>query len=489
MRTEDFKLHFNKNYKHKRSSFLLGLLTAVSDIAALFLCFGIGFFIVNLFRASDINFRSFIVYSAYFPFFLLAFAFFELYPAVMINPQEEVRKLTMCQILVFIAILGSLVLHKAADGEFLKDIQSFFLISTTRRALSAALLIAMLCSIWALPAMREMTRSYLSRYKFWTVACVVYSISENAAYFLKQLQKKTSFTYKPVLIISPIVSNSEVMGVPVFPDTEETKKMIKELGIKVAVIESYNGNRSTLTSFYRYTLHIASSEMLSLPQRLCDIGGELALMSVNNLSRGYNLLLKRLTDLFLFSFSLPLILPLFIVLSIIIKLSSKGPVFFRHKRVGKNGKILNCIKFRSMRVDAEEVLEKLLKSDKKIKEEWESSRKLKNDPRITRVGKFLRKTSLDELPQLINILLGEMSFVGPRPVTKEELSKYGDAADYILSVKPGLSGMWQISGRNDASYEERVRLDSYYIQNWSVWLDMWIIIKTVGVVLNRKGAY
>ena len=117
------------------------------------------------------------------------------------------------------------------------------------------------------------------------------------------------------------------------------------------------------------------------------------------------------------------------------------------------------------------------------------SRKFVNDPRVTKFGKFLRKTSLDELPQLFNILIGNMSFVGPRPVTKDELEKYGENANYILTVTPGLSGMWQISGRSDTGYEERINLDSYYIQNWSIWLDMWIIIKTIWVVLRGKGAY
>ena len=121
--------------------------------------------------------------------------------------------------------------------------------------------------------------------------------------------------------------------------------------------------------------------------------------------------------------------------------------------------------------------------------EWEKDRKFTNDPRVTKIGKFLRKTSLDEFPQFFNVLTGEMSFIGPRPVTTPELAKYGDKAELILSVQPGLSGMWQISGRSDTGYEERITLDSYYIQNWSVWLDIWIIIKTIYIVIKGKGAY
>ena len=178
-----------------------------------------------------------------------------------------------------------------------------------------------------------------------------------------------------------------------------------------------------------------------------------------------------------------------LILSILVKITSKGPVFYGHKRVGKNGKEIKCWKFRSMYNNSQEMLEKILATDPIRKAEWEKDRKFVDDPRVTNFGKFLRKTSLDELPQLFNILIGQMSFVGPRPVTKSEIEKYGESANFVLSVTPGLSGMWQISGRSDTGYEERINLDTYYIQNWSVWLDIWIIIKTVWVVIRGKGAY
>ena len=142
-----------------------------------------------------------------------------------------------------------------------------------------------------------------------------------------------------------------------------------------------------------------------------------------------------------------------------------------------------------MYADSQERLRHILETDPKMAEEWERNRKFTDDPRVTKIGKFLRKTSLDEIPQIWNIIKGDMSFVGPRPVTNEELEKYSDAADYVLSVTPGLSGMWQTSGRSDTGYEERISLDSYYIQNWSIWLDIWIIVKTIWIVLVGKGAY
>jgi lipopolysaccharide/colanic/teichoic acid biosynthesis glycosyltransferase len=140
-------------------------------------------------------------------------------------------------------------------------------------------------------------------------------------------------------------------------------------------------------------------------------------------------------------------------------------------------------------VDAEEQLELMLESNPQMREEWERNHKLKNDPRVTRIGRFLRRTSFDEFPQLINILKGEMSLVGPRPVVDEEVEKYGEDYSRIFSVKPGLTGLWQVSGRSDTDYSERVAFDTYYLQSWSVWLDLWILYKTVGVVIRGKGAY
>jgi lipopolysaccharide/colanic/teichoic acid biosynthesis glycosyltransferase len=185
----------------------------------------------------------------------------------------------------------------------------------------------------------------------------------------------------------------------------------------------------------------------------------------------------------------PLIISISILIILGIKITSPGPLFYGHSRYGKNGKLFKAWKFRTMIVDADKKLKDMLERDPVMREEWERDAKLKNDPRVTGFGKLLRKTSMDELPQLWNIFVGEMSLVGPRPVTAPEIEKYGERAGYILSITPGLSGMWQISGRSNTSYEERMLLDTYYIQNWSIWLDLWIIVKTIGVVCYGKGAY
>ena len=158
-------------------------------------------------------------------------------------------------------------------------------------------------------------------------------------------------------------------------------------------------------------------------------------------------------------------------------------------RVGKDGKEFPCYKFRSMCVDAKEKLEELLKNDPEARAEWERDFKLKHDPRITKSGAFLRKTSLDELPQIFNVLKGEMSLVGPRPIIKAEMERYGNYINDYLMVKPGITGMWQCSGRNDIDYTERVHMDSWYVRNWSVWLDIMLLWRTFKAVFAKKGAY
>ncbi|WP_348946087.1 undecaprenyl-phosphate galactose phosphotransferase WbaP [Chitinibacter sp. FCG-7] len=210
----------------------------------------------------------------------------------------------------------------------------------------------------------------------------------------------------------------------------------------------------------------------------------------NNLMVKPLILLKRAFDLFGASVGLLLLSPLlaYVVLRIK-KEGGPGAVFFGHVRIGMNGVPFKCWKFRTMVHNSQEVLEKLLASDAQAKAEWELDFKLKNDPRITRIGAFLRKTSLDEIPQLWNVLKGEMSLVGPRPIIDAELERYGDKVDFYLEARPGLTGLWQVSGRNDTTYAERVALDAWYVKNWNLWYDIAIVCKTIRTVVSGRGAY
>lgn len=170
-------------------------------------------------------------------------------------------------------------------------------------------------------------------------------------------------------------------------------------------------------------------------------------------------------------------------------LDSPGSIFYKQTRIGQFGKHIKVWKFRTMKENAEEELEKDLAEHEDLYREWIANRKLKNDPRVTAVGSVLRKLSLDELPQLWNVVKGEMSLVGPRPIVDSEVSNYGDCFSLYLRVKPGMTGFWQVSGRNNVSYEERVRLDEYYVRNWSIWLDIYILFKTIPAVITASGAY
>jgi lipopolysaccharide/colanic/teichoic acid biosynthesis glycosyltransferase len=198
--------------------------------------------------------------------------------------------------------------------------------------------------------------------------------------------------------------------------------------------------------------------------------------------------LKRLFDLVLTLVALPLIVPVSLLIVVLIKLDSRGPALVKVKRLGRNHGSFYKYKFRTMAPDAERILKELLASDPQIRQEYEATYKLKNDPRITRFGRFLRKTSLDELAQVLNVIHGEMSWVGPRDILAKELAMYGEHGDKFVSIQPGITGLWQVSGRSRLPYSERVRLDMYYVDHLSWWLDLKILVKTVPVVLFGDGA-
>ena len=209
----------------------------------------------------------------------------------------------------------------------------------------------------------------------------------------------------------------------------------------------------------------------------------------NNLARRRNRLAKRIFDLILTIIGGILISPVLLILAVIVGIDNKGRIIFAHRRVGRKGKPFPCYKFQTMVLDAQERLEEYLAKDAEARKEWEASFKLTNDPRVTKLGAFLRKTSLDELPQLWNVLMGDMSLVGPRPIVVKEVKFYGENIEEYYMVPPGITGMWQVNGRSDTTYEERVSMDTWYVRNWSVWIDLVYLFKTVKAVFTGKGAY
>jgi Undecaprenyl-phosphate galactose phosphotransferase WbaP len=220
-----------------------------------------------------------------------------------------------------------------------------------------------------------------------------------------------------------------------------------------------------------------------------DMGGVLGLEVRQRLLMPGPRLAKFLIDLAATLVGGLIIFPLIIIIAILIKIDSPGPIFYLQTRIGQGGKPFKAWKFRTMVPNAARSLQDYLDKHPELRDSWEKDRKLRRDPRVTRIGSFLRRTSLDELPQLWNILRGEMSLVGPRPIVDEEIERYGDKFPLYTKVIPGLTGLWQVSGRNNITYQERVNLDAYYVRNWSVWLDIYILIRTLWVVVTGEGAY
>jgi len=474
MKPEEYKEHFKHKY-YKTSSFTSGAALMVFDALFVMLSIGTSFFIINFINHSWINFRSFVDYVIYLPPMLVVFYAAGLYPGISLPPAEEVKKFAICSFFVFVGIALSITVEEADD----------------KIPLVVAFILASPIASILLPVARELARHLLAKRRWFGVPAVIYVKGDSGNFIIRRLSARLDFGYKPALIIdSKAKEPSLYNGIPLFPPSKEINEAIKATGIKVAFLCGYDKDTTDINMYYRYTINIPHiQDTNTITSYVRDFGGILGFSSTHNLTKKYSLILKRCLDILLLLVSAPITVPLTLIVAIAIKISSPGPVFYGHKRIGQKGREFKCWKFRSMVIDADKQLEKILAESPEMRAEWEKDRKFTNDPRITKIGKILRKTSIDEIPQFFNILIGEMSFIGPRPVTKPELDKYGKNQNFILSVQPGLSGMWQISGRSDTGYEERITLDSYYIQNWSVWLDLWIIIKTIYVVLKGKGAY
>jgi undecaprenyl-phosphate galactose phosphotransferase len=320
-----------------------------------------------------------------------------------------------------------------------------------------------------IPLFKNIVKSLLFKLEFWQKKAYVYGEDEF-------LQKEIFSNHYLGYVCSDLNSAHTIFVNSQNIKSKDLQKIIdKELHAADEILFIPRLNEYELSQSFIYELSNTRTNLVEIKNRL---------------KSRYRLFSQQLFNYVLALLLLPILLPIIGILAFLIKKESPGPVFFAHKRIGKNGAIIPTYKFRSMFSDAEERLEKLLKSDEEIKKEWESNFKIKDDPRITKIGYIMRKTSLDELPQIFNVLKGEMNFVGPRPVIQQEIKQYyKEDAEYYFMVKPGITGLWQVSGRSDTDYDFRVATDKWYVMNWSLWLDIVILFKTVKVVLFREGAY
>jgi Undecaprenyl-phosphate galactose phosphotransferase WbaP len=245
-----------------------------------------------------------------------------------------------------------------------------------------------------------------------------------------------------------------------------------------------------LLRLFRYVIFVSYTNWMdgaSISTR--DYEGLIGVEAHKNTLNAVDIVIKRAMDILL-SFLLGVFaLPVLALAAVLIWLDSPGPIFYAHPRIGKAGRRIKIYKLRTMVTDACSILEKHLRMHPEARQEWEQNGKLRSDPRITRIGRYLRKYSIDELPQLLNVLKGDLSLVGPRPLPEDQVHHYRDKLDVYKSVQPGVTGIWQVSGRSHTSYEERVRFDVYYVRNWSFWLDLYILLRTVWAVINTDGAY
>ncbi len=362
------------------------------------------------------------------------------------------------------------------------------------------------------PFFRYYGKKILLKISVWTKPVIIIGNSETIPIITGALLREATMGYRVVGCI-----NSEAdFGSQLNPAMEGAAEVQPELPCLGSISEAEAVVQAAgVDDLFITDSGLSSSELVELTNRLQPLVNSIILVpdlfgvSLSGIEAAYffeeqavllqiknrlrsvvNRTIKRIFDLTIGALINLLSLPLVLVISLVVKLDSRGPVFYVSERIGREGKTFSCYKFRTMHVDADDILQCYLADNDQACYEWRHFRKLiTEDPRLTRVGRFLRRFSLDELPQLINVLRGEMSLVGPRPYLPEEKEEMGTYSFDILVGKPGLTGLWQVSGRNKLSFESRLKLDAWYMKNWSLWLDLVLLLKTVRVVLKRDGAY
>ncbi|MDR2160618.1 MAG: undecaprenyl-phosphate galactose phosphotransferase WbaP [Desulfovibrio sp.] len=471
----------------------------VSDMLAVSLSFCLGFFLRGVFPSPPAADMLLALTPALLLFPLL-YAAFALYPGNWLHPAEEIKLLTRGTTIGFCLLAAAFFLLKSSDSFS----RAFFLL-------------AWVCALILTPLARYGTRLYCDRFSWWKIPIIIAGRAKLVREARDRLANQRRLGVLPVAMISLCPPDQEPYPkadpcppeCPVHAFTLSGETSVRQEGRDLfsTLAERYQGailflllrdippswHESLLhtagENFYRIFLAPAGAWCHGVPDFLVNLGGSFVLSMRRNLNDRRRLRLKRACDLSLSLGILLLALPLLLCLALCIRLDSPGPVLFRHRRIGGGGKPFTLFKFRTMRVNADALLQSHLAEHPEKALEWNASQKLRHDPRVTRLGHFLRRTSLDELPQLFNVLRGEMSLVGPRPIVEAEIARYGRIFSLYTAVLPGITGLWQVSGRNDCSYTDRISLDRDYVLQWSVWLDIFILIKTVPVVLGRRGAY
>lgn len=409
-------------------------------------------------------------------------AFFSqgLYPAMLLHPAEEMRRVFHSVTAVVLVLISITFLLR--DG------------------MEYSRYIFLIC--WALvtPAVllsRAVVRRLLSRKSWWPIPAIVLGsgpAAQQVARSLKDTQRGLHIT--GVLLENPVAAWDADLP-PIIGHLSDAPMVSRRRPVRYGILAMPNRSDAEIRQiiqdhcrgFQRILIITDLLGICCLGISPREIGGQVGLEIPQRLSCSVPKTMKRCLDLVAGAVLVLMLVPLFVAICIAIKVTSKGPIYFGHLRYGRDGKAFRALKFRTMVTNADRILADHLQRHPEQMLEWQLYHKLKKDPRVTSVGRLLRRYSLDELPQLINILVGHMSLVGPRPIVKSEIVRYGTSYDLYTRVLPGLTGLWQVSGRNNTTYEERVALDEYYIRNWSVWMDLYILARTFHAVLQADGAY
>jgi len=405
-----------------------------------------------------------------------------LYPGYGLDQAEELRRQTY-------AVFSTLAIFAI-----------FALAFRVGDSLSRLLLVLGFLSLLILaPLVRHFTKRGLMRAGVWGKPVVILGAGKAGAHLVRALRDEWHFGYRPVAVfdsnLAPVRGVLE--GVPYGGTMTDAMDLARKRHIDTAVFAMPHTRRKHLIKFieqakrsFKYVIVIPNlAGVTNSAARSRNLAGTFGVEIEQNLLNPWALRAKRALDLLATVVGGAFILVFILAIFLLVWIESGRPVFYKDRRVGQHGRLFSCLKLRTMVPDAESILQQLLKEDADLREEYSKYHKLRHDPRVTRVGRFLRKTSLDELPQLWNVLRGEMSLVGPRPYLPRETGRIGSVQGEILRVPPGVTGPWQVSGRNQASFEDRVRMDAHYIHEWSVWLDLAILGRTVVTVFFGRGAF
>lgn len=402
------------------------------------------------------------------------------YPAAPLPPIEEMRRLSLSAILSHLLVIAAVVM-----------------VSQTMEGYSRAVLIisGLLTAVLA-QSFRNWMRKMMFKAGFGQIP-VLLAGSGKVAKEIAQILHDDPYTgFRIVGYFDGVKREASQMDGVDFPCLGRLKDIVKvaqEKDIKVLLAcqdeRLFRCQMEEFTKWFTYIEYLPTASVFPVfGAKAVVFDGIGGLEMVNQGRKKLFRVQKRVLDTIMTVFAFALSSPLFVILPILIKVTSEGGVFYRQHRLGKGGRRITVWKFRSMYADADERLERLLASDPDAAEEWRQNHKLRRDPRVTPLGKLMRMTSLDELPQFFNVFLGDMALIGPRPIVQDEVAKYGDSYGTFSSVRPGVTGLWQVSGRSDTDYTRRVALDSYYVMNWSPWMDWWILLRTFYVVLLMRGA-